>query len=56
LPSAVFTVKLDIESSQISKSMLRNARKKISSGGRFMNTGSTPSIWTAPSINGRTRS
>jgi len=38
------TVKLDSDSSQMSKSWLRKARKKISSGGRFMNTGSTPSI------------
>jgi len=36
--------------------MLRKARKKISSGGKFMNMGSTPSIWTVPSMSGRTRS
>jgi hypothetical protein len=56
LRSAVFTVKLDIDNSQMSKSMPRKARKKISSGGKFMNTGSTPSICTAPSMSGRTRS
>jgi hypothetical protein len=50
------TAKLDIDSSQMSKSWLRKARKKISSGGKFMKIGSTPSIRTAPSISGRTRS
>src|SRR6266545_8264461 len=53
---AVLTVKLDIDSSQMSKSRVRKARKKISSGGSCMNTGSTPSIWTVPSNRGRARS
>ncbi len=56
LPLAVFTVKLESDSSQMSKSCVRRARKKISSGDNVMNTGSTPSICTAPLSSGRLRS
>jgi hypothetical protein len=49
-------VKLLIDSSHMSKSAWRKARKKISSGSNIMNTGSTPSICTLPSTSGRTRS
>src|SRR5262245_37823957 len=40
----------------MSNSALRKARKKNSSGLRFMTTGATPSIRTEPSVSGRVRS
>jgi hypothetical protein len=55
-PRAVRRQKLLSESSQTSNSARRMARKNISSGDSRMNTGSTPSISTVPSISGRTRS
>jgi hypothetical protein len=56
LPSDVFTVKLDIDSSQMSNSACRKARKKISSGDSAIPAASTPSICTVPSSNARVRS
>jgi hypothetical protein len=55
-PAAVFTAKLERDSSQMSNSAWRKARKKISSGESVMTTGRTPSMPTLPSISGRVRS